>query len=261
MVTCPNRNWNMVYGLGEFLWYISGDNSLEMISYYAPSYTRFSDDNKTLYGAYGPRIKNCYMSAIEKLKKDPDSRQSIILIWKENDLEIETKDLPCTVYLQLFIRENKLNMIANMRSNDIWLGTPNDIFCFTLLQELIASNLNLELGFYQHNAGSLHVYENTIQKISKNNIINSTSEPMNKIPDLYQNIDLLIEYELNLRNSKYPVYPEYNCSEELKDLMLLLYYYKLSLDSNEEIKRKIKYLLPNIKQNCMKNFIKTKEQL
>jgi thymidylate synthase len=42
--------------LGEFLWYMSGSNSLEFIKYYIKDYGKYSDDGLTLFGAYGPRL-------------------------------------------------------------------------------------------------------------------------------------------------------------------------------------------------------------
>jgi thymidylate synthase len=216
LVTMPGRKWDLFYALGEFLWYVSGSNDLSMISHYAPSYTKFSDDGKTLYGAYGTRMfsfsdvdrgifanETPYESVIRKLKSDPDSRQAILLLWNNEDMNIKkTSDLPCTVYLQFFIRDGKLNLITNMRSNDVWLGATNDIFCFTMLQEMVASELGIELGFYQHNAGSLHVYQNVIEKFSDPSEIQLVpSTPTKPMPKLREEIGDLIEYEQTLRQT------------------------------------------------------------
>ena len=54
-------------------------------------------------------------------------------------LNFQHKDIPCTVSLQFLIRENKLHLFVNMRSNDVFLGLPHDIFCFTMIQEIIAN--------------------------------------------------------------------------------------------------------------------------
>ena len=49
-----------------------------------------------------------------------------------------------------------------MRSNDLVFGLCNDVFTFSLFQQLMLNELNqsglsLELGSYHHHAGSLHV--------------------------------------------------------------------------------------------------------
>jgi len=293
LIYSPLRKWDIVYGLGEFLWYVTGSESLKMISYYAPSYDRFSDDGETLYGAYGPRIfgeknkhsfifESGWTSIIDTLKRDPDSRQAISLIWREKDMhKKDTKDYPCTVYLQFFVREEKLCMISNMRSNDVWLGIPNDIFCFTMLQELMAFELGLEMGFYQHNDGSLHMYENTLKKLDENpqqslyapSWINHKQMEMNLISNFADHLVSLIQYEemarertilnpLDLSDGalEVPIAPCYgNISSEIKDLMWVLYYGKarkiLKKNDNKLFQNALNLTLENIKQDCIKNCI------
>jgi thymidylate synthase len=50
-------------------------------------------------------------------------------------------------------------MLTTIRSNDAYLGLPHDIFCFTMLQEVVARTLGVELGSYRHFVGSLHLYD------------------------------------------------------------------------------------------------------
>jgi thymidylate synthase len=56
------------------------------------------------------------------------------------------------------IRRRRLHMLAYMRSNDAFIGLPHDVFAFTMLQEVIARTLGVELGEYHHAVGSLHLY-------------------------------------------------------------------------------------------------------
>ena len=46
-----------------------------------------------------------------------------------------------------------------MRLNDALVGLPHDVFCFTMLQEIVARSLSVELGGYKHAVGSLHLYK------------------------------------------------------------------------------------------------------
>jgi thymidylate synthase len=46
-----------------------------------------------------------------------------------------------------------------MRSNDAFIGLPHDVFCFTMLQEMVARILGVELGQYRHFVGSMHLYD------------------------------------------------------------------------------------------------------
>lgn len=196
----PIRKINLSYAAAELLWYLSNDPSIDMIKAYAPQYERFANDGKA-WGAYGARLcesgywntlvtmhnRNDLMFLIDPsydvvtcdqlqgvaklLIEKPESRQAVISLWQAYDLPHaiagDKNDMPCTLTLQFIIRNGKLNLFVNMRSNDLWLGTPYDIFCFTCIQQLLAEVLHLDVGFYQHHAGSLHIYERNKEKAAK----------------------------------------------------------------------------------------------
>lgn len=150
--------------LGELLWYLSGTNKLDFIGYYLGDYGKFSDDGKTIHGGYGPRLfdqrgNDQIGNIISLLKRKPTSRQAVIQLFDASDLAKKYKDIPCTCTLQFMIRDGKLNILTSMRSNDAFLGLPHDVFAFTMLQEILARSLGVELGSYKHVVGSLHLYD------------------------------------------------------------------------------------------------------
>lgn len=154
--------------LGEFLWYMSKTNNLQFITYYLPDYKHYSDDGRTIHGGYGPRLFNArgnnQVTNIEALlKKKPESRRAVIQLFDANDLAEDHEDIPCTCTLQFMIRRGYLHMCTYMRSNDAFMGLPHDIFAFTMLQEIMARALSVELGVYKHAVGSLHLYEKNIK--------------------------------------------------------------------------------------------------
>ena len=73
-----------------------------------------------------------------------------------------SKDTPCTYAIQFTIVDNKLNMAVLMRSNDLWYGFCNDQYCFSMIQKLVADELNIEVGEYYHYAHNLHLYNDKI---------------------------------------------------------------------------------------------------
>lgn len=161
IVSSVVRKMPMRYAVGELAWYLSGSNKVSDISRFAKKWVDISDDGVTNNSAYGYRIKEKfgfdqwkYIKSM--LTKDPNSRQAIIHIKDANNAK--TKDIPCTVYLQFLLRDGKLNLSVHMRSNDIWMGVPYDMFSFCFLQMLMAMELGVEIGTYTHYAGSLHMY-------------------------------------------------------------------------------------------------------
>lgn len=165
------RKMPMRYAVGELAWYLSGSNRVQDISRFAKKWADISDDGETNNSAYGWRIFdkfgfNQWEYVKELLRKDPSSRQAVIHIKDASNKP--TKDVPCTVYLQFFIRDGKLNMSTHMRSNDIWMGVPYDMFSFCFLQMLLAMELGVEVGQYTHYAGSLHIYSRDYEAAKKN---------------------------------------------------------------------------------------------
>lgn len=132
-----------------------------MISHYAPQYKNFAEPDGVIAGAYGPRLRPQVMTALDLLQHSPTTRRAVIGLWTPNDLDIAdyAKDVPCTLTYQFLIEGDQLNMIATMRSNDAWLGFPYDVFVNTCVQRLFAGTLGLRTGYYQHQVGSMHIYE------------------------------------------------------------------------------------------------------
>lgn len=156
--------------LGELLWYLSGSNKLDFIQHYIKIYNQFSDDGRTVYGAYGPRLFGVGSNAqvyniIKKLKAKSTSRKAVLQLFSAEDILDEHEDVPCTCTLQFLIRDKKLSLYTSMRSNDAYKGLPHDIFAFTMIQEIVARELEVELGEYSHYVGSLHIYKDDIGNI------------------------------------------------------------------------------------------------
>lgn len=150
------RNLNFAFLLAENLWYLSGRADTHFLSFYNSKVKSFSEDG--LHdGAYGPKIISQIRHVVDTLTQDPDSRQAIISLWRENPRP--SKDVPCTSLFQFMIREGKLNMYVTMRSNDIIWGSNYDVPSFALIQLVVSSCLGLEPGLLFHTANSLHLYE------------------------------------------------------------------------------------------------------
>lgn len=156
------RKMPMRYAVGELMWYLSGNPNLSAIQNYTQAWNRMSDDGKTVNSNYGWCIQHKYgFDQWEYVRNmlliDPNSRQAVLHI-KTADPN-PSKDVNCTVCLQFLVRDGKLHATVYMRSNDIWMGFPYDVFSFTAMQCKMAMELGVGIGTYTHIAGSLHLYE------------------------------------------------------------------------------------------------------
>lgn len=214
IVSYKTRNISLAYIIGEWLWYERASNNLSEISYYSKFWNNISDDGKTLESAYGYRLytvkSNLGLSQWDKVKteliNDIFSRRAILYLANENDNK--SKDYPCTIALQFLIRDNKLNLIVTMRSNDLYLGFPNDVAIFTLLQEKMLIELKeiyseLKMGSYIHNVGSMHIYEKNYENFEAI-LKDSNTVKLFKMPKLenLKEIELLQYNEEILRKNK-----------------------------------------------------------
>lgn len=182
------RNLNPAIAAAEALQLIGGISTPELLIKIAPTFAQFKDGDR-FWGAYGERVRlplgfitdgmfaspplgqATYHQAqlvVERLRKDPDSRQALIVLWRpELDLEEGKHDYPCTVMLMFLVRNGKLQLHTTMRSNDVWWGLTYDAFQFTQLQLTVAHALNVPHGPYFHHAVSLHAYERDFEAITK----------------------------------------------------------------------------------------------
>lgn len=165
------RKMPLRYAIGELLWYNSCNPTWKAIYPYSKFWKGISDNGSTVNSNYGWCIRKKYgfdqWEMVKKLlQENTNSRQAIIHIKEARNLiDNPTKDLNCTIALQFLLRNNKLDLIATMRSNDIWLGLPYDLFNFTCMQIQMAMELGVDIGMYYHNAGSLHIYKEDVNKL------------------------------------------------------------------------------------------------
>jgi thymidylate synthase len=163
------RNLNHKFMVAEWLWIMAGSDNLETIAQYNSQMRRFTDNGVVLTGAYGPRLMPQLHYLIHTLMNDPNTRQAVATIWTPNPQP--SKDIPCTISLQVLIRDGHLHGIVNMRSSDIWLGLPYDFFTFSMIVNYIglffatcAPERRAQLGSLSFNLGSSHIYLTDIEK-------------------------------------------------------------------------------------------------
>lgn len=230
--------------LGEFLWYIACSDDREFIGYYIPFYKKLYEKGQSVSGAYGPRLvcmrgHNQIKNVIDIIR-EPDSRRAVIQLFNAEDISQHLEDTPCTCTLQFMNRGGKLHMLTSMRSNDAFLGLPHDFFSFTMIQEVFARTVNLEVGVYKHVVGSLHLYEKDIEK-AKQYLCEgwqSTNLQMPEMPigDPWPQIDKLVKAEVEIRRGSNVCVHDLGLAPYWSDLVRLLQIFSKK-NNREEISR------------------------
>lgn len=161
------RNFSMKYLAGEFAWYLSGDRDDRRIEHYSSFWGTMRNEEPPFYNSnYGHyfftegQLDYCFATLIG----DKDSRQACVNINRREVSMSSSKDKLCTNAVMFRIRDNKLNMTVQMRSNDVIFGLGYDAPMFCFIYEMLYVRLrdvypDLEIGRYFHTSGSFHIYE------------------------------------------------------------------------------------------------------
>lgn len=194
----PKRGISHDFMAAESRWIVTGDDRLSPLEPHAPSIGAFADVDPTLckytrsgknqqegsvvpsdgdglelrgtrfYGAYGPRFVEEMPRVVRCLGEDTDTRQAWLTLWRTNPPP--TRDVPCTIALGFTIRNGRLNCHAYMRSSDVWLGLPYDVFTFSVLTYRIGQEVaqlygkHYGLGDLYLTAASSHLYGRDVEK-------------------------------------------------------------------------------------------------
>ena len=162
------RNWKEEYALAEWQWYLSGDRNIEKLGELygkVPEiWKRMADSNGNVNSNYGWQWERCDQldKVVNLLKNNPSTRQACISIYDGKEFDSYSYDTPCTYAVQFTILHGRLDMCVTMRSNDLWYGFCNDQYCFSELQRLVSTQLNVEPGVYYHFAHNMHPYNDKI---------------------------------------------------------------------------------------------------
>ena len=168
IITNKERKFSEKYAESEWLWYLSGDRSVERLGAIhgkiPPIWLRMADENGNVNSNYGWQWKrnNQLYKVIAMLENNPNTRQATISIYDGKEIENYSKDTPCTYAVQFTILDNKLCMSVLMRSNDLWYGFCNDQYQFASLQQMVADSLSIETGWYYHYAHNMHLYNDKL---------------------------------------------------------------------------------------------------
>ena len=166
------RDCNPFFHLFESLWMLAGRNDITPLVYYNPRMAEYSDDGKTMHGAYGHRWRCCERSfyqesfdqvreIVHQLSVESTSRRCVLSMWIPlEDLWKITKDKPCNTHVYFAVDDGRcLDMTVCNRSNDlIWGMLGANMVHMSLLQEYMACCIGVKVGRYHQMTNNMHVY-------------------------------------------------------------------------------------------------------
>jgi hypothetical protein len=170
---------NIGFRIAYLLWILKGANTIEQLNYYSDHLSVKSDDDITLRGAYGPRLRNWIgadqlQEAINKNKdvddvedfckpKGVDQLESIYNDFK-NGMNVSSamifnpgidfdnsKDIPDLLNIVFFKKDGFLHLNVMYAELEIDFNFVNDYFFITVLHHIIANLVGLKPGVINFN--------------------------------------------------------------------------------------------------------------
>ena len=159
---------NQEYIKREIDWYNSMSLNVNDLQPTPKIWEMISSRNGFINSNYGNLIYSYangkqYENVRATLAASPDSRRAV-MIYTRPSMHSEynyngMSDFICTNAVQYMIRDNKLHVVVQMRSNDVVFGYRNDYAWAKHVLDKMANDLNVESGDIHWNVGSLHIYE------------------------------------------------------------------------------------------------------
>jgi thymidylate synthase len=173
LLTTKKIEWKSL--LYEVLWYLSGENHIRNLQKHTKIWNAWADENGNLETAYGYYWRH-FPSAqkdengnwkvtevdqiqyvINELKIKPYSRRLVVTAWEPGNAT-KSKLPPCHYSFAFNVNDGKLNCHLTQRSGDIALGIPFNLAAYSILTQIIAQEVGLELGFFAHTIIDAHIY-------------------------------------------------------------------------------------------------------
>lgn len=158
--------------LDELLWFIQGRHNTRTLG--SGIWDKWADPDGDLGPIYGVQWRGMgacktdqLAAAIDGLRTNPYSRRHVVSAWIPDDID-DMALPPChTLYQFNMTRKRQLCCSLYMRSGDMFLGVPFNIFEYGVLTHMVARLVNAtpwELSVYISNA---HIYNNHVEAVNE----------------------------------------------------------------------------------------------
>ena len=192
MITLRNNSKTIKNAIDEILW-IWQKKSNKVSELNSHIWDQWENAEGTIGKAYGYQLGKKYefktkegikvMDQVDYvlylLKHDQSSRRIMTNLFNHEelkDMELE----PCAYGTQWLVKEGKLHLILNQRSQDMLTANGWNLMQYAALQYMFAQVSGLEVGTLTHNIGDCHIYDRHIPLVEKL----LEAEPMDVIPKL-----------------------------------------------------------------------------
>lgn len=179
MITLRNNTKTVKNAIDEVLW-IWQKKSNKVSELNSHIWNQWAGEDGTIGKAYGYQLAKKYefktKEGIKKmdqvdyviylLKNDPSSRRIMTNLFNHEELKDMNLE-PCAYATQWLVKEGKLHLILNQRSQDMLTANGWNVMQYAALQCMFAQVAGLKPGTLTHNIGDCHIYDRHIPLVKK----------------------------------------------------------------------------------------------
>jgi thymidylate synthase len=158
----------------ELLWFLRGETNVAWLREHGVTiWDEWADADGELGPVYGRQWRawatadgrsiDQITQAVERLRRNPDSRRILVSAWNVGELE-RMRLMPCHVLFQFHVAAGRLSCQLYQRSADLFLGVPFNIASYALLTQLFAQQCDLAPGEFVWTGGDCHLYLNHLEQ-------------------------------------------------------------------------------------------------
>lgn len=179
MITLRNNTNTVKRAIDEILW-IWQKKSNKVSELNSHIWDQWAGEDGTIGKAYGYQMARKYEFKTKEgikemdqvdfvlhlLKNDPASRRIVTNLFVHDELKDMNLE-PCAYSTQWLVKQGKLHLILNQRSQDMLAANGWNTMQYAALLCMFAQVAGLEPGTLTHNIGDCHIYDRHIPLVKK----------------------------------------------------------------------------------------------
>ena len=179
MITLRNNTKTVINAIDEILWiWQKKSNNVHELNSHI--WDQWADENGTIGKAYGYQLGKKYsfrtkdgikeMDQVDYLlyllNNEQSSRRMMTNLFNHEELKDMNLE-PCAFGTQWLVKEGKLHLILNQRSQDMLTANGWNTMQYAALQHMFAQCAGLGVGTLTHNIGDCHIYDRHIPLVKQ----------------------------------------------------------------------------------------------
>lgn len=179
MITLRNNTGIFKRAIDEVLWiWQKKSNNIKDLNSHI--WDQWADSEGTIGKAYGYQMGKKYQFRTKEGIKEMDQVDYVLYLLKHDASSrrimtnlfnlAELKDMglePCLYSTQWLVKQGKLHLILNQRSQDMLAANGWNLMQYAALQYMFAQVAELKVGTLTHNIGDCHIYDRHIPLVKE----------------------------------------------------------------------------------------------